>query len=462
MLLATVDLDALAKQWLFTGQELLDYRDTPYGNVTVTRQGDQLNFFENDVLLFSTGDVASNEEAVHFAMAQRPNAARVLLISGGISGMINEITKYPVEHVEYVEINPWLIDMGRKLAGPEWQGGAQLIVEDARRYVRASGGPYDVVLINVPDPGTAQINRYYTREFFEELKPRLSPKAVVSLSVLPSTEYLGQEGREVSSIIYTTLASAFANVLILPGMRNHFLVSDGPLRSDIANVVDSLAISTAYVNKFYLDDRMTEERGKKIASSLDRAAITNRDFTPAAYYRQVRYWLSYFSFDPWVPGIACLLLLGALLIKMKRVSFCMFVGGAAGSSIEVVLLLAFQIMYGSLYLATGMIITAFMAGMSIGSLVPWRFVRRKPAAAFVWVQAAVGLFAFLLPVILMFLKGGNWGDIVVYPVFLLLTAGSAPSSGWNSRLLHGCLMTPLLPLRGGCMAPICLVPLRER
>jgi predicted membrane-bound spermidine synthase len=80
-------------------------------------------------------------------------------------------------------------------------------------------------------------------------------------------------------------------------------------------------------------------------------------------------------------------------------------------------------MYGSLYLATGMIITAFMAGMSIGSLVPWRFVRGKPAVAFVWVQAVVGLFAFLLPVILVFLKGGNWGDIVVYPVFLVLTAG---------------------------------------
>ncbi len=113
------------------------------------------------------------------------------------------------------------------------------------------------MLINVPDPGTAQINRYYTQEFFDEMKSALRDSGVVSLSVLPTTEYLGHEGRQVSSIIYATLASDFANVLVLPGMKNHFLASDGPLRGDVARMVDSLGLKTTYVNPFYVDDRST-------------------------------------------------------------------------------------------------------------------------------------------------------------------------------------------------------------
>lgn len=443
LLSASIDLDALARQWLFSGQEIVDYKDTPYGNVTVTKQGDQLSFFENNVLLFSTGDVASNEEAVHFAMVQRPKAAHVLLISGGISGMADEILKYPAERIEYVEINPWLIDMGSRLAGYSTRARVALYAEDARRHVRASRERYDVVLINVPDPGTAQINRFYTEEFFGELRSVLSSDAVVSLSILPSTEYLGNEGRHVSSVIYHTLASSFANVLVLPGMRNHFLASDRPLRPDIARMVDSLALNTVYVNKYYLDDRMTEERGRKIASSLDQSAVVNRDFAPAAYYRQVQYWLSYFAFDPWVPGVICVALLGLLLVRMKPVSFCMFVGGAAGSSLEVVLLLAFQILYGSLYLATGMIITAFMAGLAVGSFIrPWVF-HHRPTAAFAAVQLGVGLYALLLPVLLAILKNSIPGDIVTYTVFLLLTASIGALIGMEfslaARLLNDSL-----------------------
>jgi spermidine synthase len=422
LLPAAIDLDALARRWLFAGQEVAEYKDTPYGSVTVTGKKDQLNFFENGMLLFSTGDAASNEEAVHFAMVQRPKAERVLLISGGISGMTDEILKYPFASADYLEINPWLIEMGERLVGPVRQKNVHLFIEDARRYIRSAGVRYDVVLINVPDPGTAQINRYYTEEFFGELKSALNPGAVVSLSVLPSTEYLGLEGRQLSSIIYNTLTGAFANVLVVPGMKIHFLASDGALRADVASMVDSLGINTAYVNKFYLDDRMTEERSRKLVSSLDRSATVNRDFAPAAYYRQVQYWLSYFAFDPWVPAAACALILGFLLVRMKAVSFCMFVGGAAGSSLEVVLLLAFQIMYGSLYLATGMIITAFMAGLSVGSLVRWVFLRRKPVAAFTVVQGLVGLYALFLPLLLNILKSGNPGDLVVYPLFLFLTA----------------------------------------
>ena len=41
---------------------------------------------------------------------------------------------------------------------------------------------YDVVIIDLPDPSTAQINRFYTIEFFNELKKILNKGWVVSIS----------------------------------------------------------------------------------------------------------------------------------------------------------------------------------------------------------------------------------------------------------------------------------------
>ena len=45
-------------------------------------------------------------------MAQRPDARRVLLVSGGASGTALEVLKYPVDAVDYVELDPLILDCG--------------------------------------------------------------------------------------------------------------------------------------------------------------------------------------------------------------------------------------------------------------------------------------------------------------------------------------------------------------
>ena len=52
-----------------------------------------------------------NEEAVHFAMLQRPNPENVLLVSGGLSGQITELRKYGKISIDYVEDNRWLLSL---------------------------------------------------------------------------------------------------------------------------------------------------------------------------------------------------------------------------------------------------------------------------------------------------------------------------------------------------------------
>jgi len=83
-------------------------------------------------------------------------------------------------------------------------------------FVRTTANRYDAAIINLPDPATAQLNRFYTLEFFGELKHVLNEGAVVSISLLPAAEYQGSEARRLSSILAMTLHHVFANVLIVP------------------------------------------------------------------------------------------------------------------------------------------------------------------------------------------------------------------------------------------------------
>jgi hypothetical protein len=54
------------------------------------------------------------EETVHYAMAQRPEARQVLLVSGGISGTAREILKYGCAQVDYVELDPLILALGKR------------------------------------------------------------------------------------------------------------------------------------------------------------------------------------------------------------------------------------------------------------------------------------------------------------------------------------------------------------
>ncbi len=413
-------LDALSRGFLFPGQEIALFRDTPYGNLTVTRQEGQTSLFENGVLLFSTGDAAANEENVHYAMIQRPSARSVLLIGGGIAGTTQEILKYGVERLDYAEMNPWVLEIGRSLTDALDDRRIHLVTGDSRAYVRRATQRYNVVLVNLPDPETIQLNRFYTEEFFRELKRVLADSGVVSISLLPGTEYLGPEARSTSSVLFATLAQVFHNVRIVPGMRNYFLASDGGLNIEIGRLIEEHGIATAYVNRYYLDDRMLAQRSAGIRASLDSSAPVNTDFEPISYYRQIAYWLSYFGAMPPVWILLVVAAVAVLLTRTTPVGIGMFTAGCVAISLEILVLLVFQTMAGALYSMTGLVIAAFMAGLAGGSaLVRW-LMPDSGRGMFTGLLIAIGILCLLLPPFFVFLQGADLSSGMLEGVFAVL------------------------------------------
>ena len=74
----------------------------------------QINFFNNGLLLFSSHDPLTAEETVHFALAASCNPENVLLIGGGASEITQEILKHPVRNIDYIELDPLIVDFSKK------------------------------------------------------------------------------------------------------------------------------------------------------------------------------------------------------------------------------------------------------------------------------------------------------------------------------------------------------------
>ena len=189
--LALVDADAITTAVQHWGQVPVYRANSPYGRLVVTEDAGQLTFFENGLPVISTQNVGQVEETVHYAMSQRPEAKRVLLIGGGVAGTAREILRYGVEHLTYVEIDPQIIAAGRRflpdnLADPR----IETVAADGRRFVQETRERFEVVIIDMPDPSTLQLNRFFTSGFFGEVRRVLAPGGFFLAKVLQG----GSEG----------------------------------------------------------------------------------------------------------------------------------------------------------------------------------------------------------------------------------------------------------------------------
>lgn len=360
--------DNLVKKMLFPNQEMLVNKSTHYGNLVVTRQAGQLNVYENSDLQFYTQNMMINEEAVHFAMVQHKNPRRVLLVSGGISGMIKEIEKYNIEKITYLEINPEMLKSLNQFDSTVFKSDkVEIIKSDIRNFISKSNKTYDVILLNLPPPSSLGLNRFYTREFFGILKKNCTSETVICTSLPSTANYAGENELEVNSSLWKTLRLYFKNTLVLTGEKNYFLASDQVLTTGISKEIEKKGIITEYVNRFYFDDELIAARSRTLTGQFNSDTKINRDFFPYMFFKQTGHWLSHFSTNYRIIVLVPLVLFLLIFVKLNKITTGLYTGGFTAASLEVALMLAYQVYFGSLYLATAFFFAVFMAGLATGS-----------------------------------------------------------------------------------------------
>ena len=123
------------------------------------------------------------------------------------------------------------------------------------------------------------------------------------------------------------------------------------------------------MNGDYLDDRLLALRSETIISEFGEEVPVNRDFHPWMYMEQIGHWLTLNGTSYRVLVIVPVLLFILFGFRIDRVTAGLYTGGFTAASLEVVLLLAYQLYFGSIYLSTALFFAVFMGGLALGSSV---------------------------------------------------------------------------------------------
>ena len=349
------------------------YIESPYGRVVITKEGSQYTFWESGLPLYSDSNVIASEEKVHYPLSQIDRVENLLLVSGGLGQTLKEVAKYRPAHIDYLELDPSLTGAAEVIGVIEKAPFLEIINTDARRFIKKTTKKYDAILIDLPDPDTFQVNRFFTDEFFSLSKQRLNKGGILSLNLEYSPNYISDIRKKKFSTLLNTARMHFKNVLILPGEQAYFLMSDRKLRPDIPSLLKVKKIPTTYIQGFFYGN-VTGERIQQLKDRLDENEPPNTDFEPR---------LMNIVFEEWFirhgthPGYFVATLFGLTLIYlvfMKREEYILFSTGFATMGVEMLIIFAFQVIYGYIYLEIGAIITAFLFGLLPGAIAgqQWR------------------------------------------------------------------------------------------
>ncbi|MCK5160004.1 MAG: hypothetical protein KAQ99_00370, partial [Candidatus Aureabacteria bacterium] len=325
------------------------------------------------------------------------------------------------------------------------QKKVKVIFSDARRWVERAREKYDVIIVNLPDPVNARINRMYTQEFFYFAKERLNPGGIFAFSISVSENYINREAQSLIACLYETVNSVFRDVIIIPGELLFYIASDkkGILTQDVAVLekrVKERNLDLKYVRQYYLADCLSPWRIKYFEDSINELSHVriNTDYSPVCYYYGEVYWSTLFTdwFRRllvesgkiklwWFLAIPGLLFVLRIFIKKPTgfpVLFAVFSSGFAEIMFQVLIIVMFQVYYGYLYYRLGILITFFMIGLVIGAYVAGKINTGKTAwQVFVLSQIGMCIYPLLLPLIFLSMRsiGGTsswYWEYMVFPI----------------------------------------------
>jgi spermidine synthase len=442
--------DIFFRQLMLRGIRVTETEDTPYGNITWGKYHGETSLYYNQRLLIYSDDAIESEEDIHYGLLQTESADNILLISGPVESRMKEIKKYKVKRVVYVERDPAL-SKNVKMTDHELSPVLEVENDDAFTYIRKTNEKFDAVIMLLPPPSSLLLNRYYTFEFFREVKNRMNNDGVFSCSPGINPNYFNRESVKLYSSVFNSLKAVFKNVIPISGNKLYFIASDKVVSTSICSMVTGKNLNNFYVGPGYLSDDLIASKSLDVVSLMDSKIKFNRSTLPIACFYYQSFSLSK-NLNEKIPAIVLLTLLFAYSLRNFRPeNAVMYFSASALAGYEIILLLTLQLTIGNLYQISGLIIAGLMAGLAVGSGIRMPFTDKKPAIIkallLILFYAAAGFSIyrimeidshFMLTVILIL--SGFLPAVITGSIFRDLTSGKtviSDSSGVYSADLSG-------------------------
>ena len=163
---------------------------SPYQRIIVTQGLEGFQLFLNGKLQFNSMDEYRYHEAlVHPAMVSAGDIRRVLVLGGGDGLAVREILKYAsVTSVTLVDLDPDMTalpgrfpPLARLNEHALDDSRVSVVNQDAMIWLENVSDPFDVIIIDFPDPNSFSLGKLYTRRFYNLLRSHLSEDGAVGI-----------------------------------------------------------------------------------------------------------------------------------------------------------------------------------------------------------------------------------------------------------------------------------------
>ena len=149
---------------------------TKYQKIVITEWQDWHSLYINGNQQLSTFDeFLYHEPMVHSAAGITAEKQNVLILGGGDGCIVRELLQYPeIEQIKLVDLDQRMLDIGKThevfrdlnnnaLHSPK----VKTVTADAFTFLEQSKELYNLILVDLPDPNNVDINKLYTKEFYQ-------------------------------------------------------------------------------------------------------------------------------------------------------------------------------------------------------------------------------------------------------------------------------------------------------
>lgn len=440
--------------------------DSRYQNIAVASLFEQHNLYLNTNFAAAFPNDDENRILAAQLICQHPSARRVMVIGDALAGLAKYLLNYHLDKIVSVEIDPQVVHtLLRFLPEEEKQFLAeqrfQIEIKDGRKYVKdllPGSPPFDLVYLNVPEPSTLLLNRYYTVDFFLDVAKILKQDGVVAFKITSSENYGAGLVSDYTASIYHTVKSVFPQVVVAPGPQNFVFASRKPgILTDkpeiLARRYARAGVEPGKLGMIF-KSLYPADKTRFIKDTLENSPLRkiNRDDLPTAnfYFSKIIGWyagpgpssihlagvLDFFEsigLKELLLFVLIMAVLRLIYLRMRRKSLnrlrvlkshalaAVFACGMAGLSLELVILYTFQNVFGYIYHMIGLVIAVFMFGLPLGAHFSNRLLGKRNAIKETGVITLMIFLQIALAAVTIFLSTDLFNQMVLF--FLTMVVG---------------------------------------
>ena len=169
---------------LLRSQNIVYYRDGLSATVAVSQAGEHFFLRVNGKLDAGTaGDMPTQLMSGHLPLLLHADPKNVLVIGLGSGITAGAVSRYPIERMDVVEIEPAVVEASRYFR--QLHGGVledprvRTVIADGRNFLLTTPERYDVIISEPSNPWMSGLASMFSEEFFRLARERLRPGGIM-------------------------------------------------------------------------------------------------------------------------------------------------------------------------------------------------------------------------------------------------------------------------------------------